>query len=141
MTEIVENINNLGKELKQDIYQIIMSLQFQDITQQQLQRLKDPLLQEIGQRLDSIASETKILGKKLQAAPESDRRASPAPIAADVSRAQGEAAIEIAWIADKDKPGNMPAAVEGKENSGSMAQAKKKPAEQPAQKSDDVELF
>lgn len=141
VTEIVENINNLGKELKQDIYKIIMSLQFQDITQQQLQRLKDPLLQEIGQRMDSITSETRVLGKKLQAQPADDRRASPAPMAAEVSKAQSEAAIEVAWIADKDKPGDMPAAVEGKENRANMAQANKKPAERTAQKSGDVELF
>ena len=43
-----------------------MSLQFQDITQQKLQRLKDPMLQEIGQRLDSMVKETRVLGKKLQ---------------------------------------------------------------------------
>ena len=145
VTEIVENINNLGKELKQDIYKIIMSLQFQDITQQQLQRLKDPLLQEIGQRLDSITSETRVLGKKLQAHPADDRRASPAPMAAEVSKAQSEAAVEVAWIADKDKPIDMSVAVEGKENRGNMAQASKKPAEKPAeqtaQKSGDVELF
>lgn len=66
VTESVENINNLGHELKQDIHKIIMSLQFQDITQQKLQHLKNPMLQEIGQRLDSMVKETRVLGKKLQ---------------------------------------------------------------------------
>ena len=66
VTEIVENINKLGEEVKQDIYKIIMSLQFQDITQQRLEHLKDPLLQGLSQHLCSITDETRILNKKLQ---------------------------------------------------------------------------
>ena len=67
VTEIVENINKLGEEVKQDIYKIIMSLQFQDITQQRLEHLKNPLLQGLSQHLCSITDETRILNKKLQA--------------------------------------------------------------------------
>jgi len=136
VTEIVENINNLGKELKQDIYKIIMSLQFQDITQQQLQRLKDPLLQEIGQRLDSITSETRVLGKKLQAPSADDRRATPAPTAEDESGVKSEAVkneVQNVTVVN-DKTG----AVNVEENEG-MAQDKKKPAEKPA--GSDAELF
>ena len=138
VTEVVENINNLGKELKQDIYKIIMSLQFQDITQQQLQRLKDPLLQEIGQRLDSITSETKILGKKLQAAPADNRRASPVPTVEDESRVKNEGVKNEVQneTAVNDNTGVVN--VEEKKEMD-MAQDKKKPAEKPT--GSDAELF
>jgi len=67
VTTILENINALGEEVKQDIYKIIMSLQFQDITQQRLEHLKNPLLSELRRHLSSITDETRVLNKKLQA--------------------------------------------------------------------------
>jgi methyl-accepting chemotaxis protein len=66
VTAILENINALGEEVKQDIYKIIMSLQFQDITQQRLEGLKNPLLNELSRHLSSITDETRVLNKKLQ---------------------------------------------------------------------------
>ena len=66
VTAILENINALGEEVKQDIYKIIMSLQFQDITQQRLENLKNPLLSELSRHLSSITDETRVLNKKLQ---------------------------------------------------------------------------
>lgn len=66
VTQVLENINALGSEVKHDIYKIIMSLQFQDITQQRLQSLKNPLLSELSQHLCSITDETRVLNKKLQ---------------------------------------------------------------------------
>ena len=66
VTAILENINALGEDVKQDIYKIIMSLQFQDITQQRLEQLKNPLLSELSRHLSSITDETRVLNKKLQ---------------------------------------------------------------------------
>ena len=66
VTAILESINALGEEVKQDIYKIIMSLQFQDITQQRLEHLKNPLLNELSRHLSSITAETRVLNKKLQ---------------------------------------------------------------------------
>lgn len=66
VTAILENINALGEDVKQDIYKIIMSLQFQDITQQRLEHLKNPLLSELSRHLCSITDETRVLNKKLQ---------------------------------------------------------------------------
>lgn len=66
VTRVLENINTLGEEVKQDIYKIIMSLQFQDITQQRLEGLKNPLLSELSRHLCSITDETRVLNKKLQ---------------------------------------------------------------------------
>lgn len=133
VTEIVENINNLGKELKQDIYKIIMSLQFQDITQQQLQRLKDPLLQDIGQRLDSITSETRILGKKLQATTESVVEASPVAAAGDAAKIKSEAHSKTV-----SSNGNKPDTEKAEEKMSSQ-ENKKKPADKSA--GGDAELF
>lgn len=68
VTQTLENINALGEEVKHDIYKIIMSLQFQDITQQRLEHLKNPLLCELSRHLCSITDETRVLNKKLQVA-------------------------------------------------------------------------
>lgn len=66
VTQILENINALGEEVKHDIFKIIMSLQFQDITQQRLEYMKNPLLCELSRHLCSITDETRVLNKKLQ---------------------------------------------------------------------------
>lgn len=66
VTQILENINALGEEVRHDIFKIIMSLQFQDITQQRLEHLKNPLLCELSRHLCSITDETRVLNKKLQ---------------------------------------------------------------------------
>lgn len=64
--EIMTRINSLGEEVRKDIYKIIVDLQFQDITHQQLQRVKTPVLEELGQGLRAIADETHILYEKLR---------------------------------------------------------------------------
>lgn len=117
VTGIVENINKLGEEVKQDIYKIIMSLQFQDITQQRLEHLKDPLLQGLSQHLCSITDETRILNKKLQ-----------------VPHAEAEKTFRMVGVPTKTKSEPAEKAEATAENKP-LPQDKHKPA------GDDVELF
>ena len=117
VTGIVENINKLGEEVKQDIYKIIMSLQFQDITQQRLEHLKDPLLQGLSQHLCSITDETRILNKKLQ-----------------VPHAEAEKTFRMVGVPTKTKSEPTEKAEATAENRP-LPQEKHKPA------GDDVELF
>lgn len=53
-----EKINVLGKEIQGDINKIIIAMQFQDITQQKLERLKQPVLNSVIGNLRSIADES-----------------------------------------------------------------------------------
>ena len=117
VTGIVENINKLGEEVKQDIYKIIMSLQFQDITQQRLEHLKDPLLQGLSQHLCSITDETRILNKKLQ-----------------VPHAEAEKTFRMVGVPTKTK-NDPPEKAEATVENRPLPQDKHKPA------GDDVELF
>lgn len=63
---LVGRINTLGEEVRKDIYKVIVELQFQDITHQKLERVKTPLLNELGQGLRAIAQETHLLYEKLR---------------------------------------------------------------------------
>lgn len=63
---LVGRINALGEEVRKDIYKVIVELQFQDITHQKLERVKTPLLNELGQGLRAIAQETHLLYEKLR---------------------------------------------------------------------------
>ncbi|MDO8412546.1 MAG: hypothetical protein Q7S51_02025 [Gallionellaceae bacterium] len=59
-----EKINTLGKEIQDDINKIIMAMQFQDITQQKLEKLKQPKLTGVIKTLQEIAEEVKQAGNK-----------------------------------------------------------------------------
>lgn len=63
---LVGRINALGEEVRRDIYKVIVELQFQDITHQKLERVKTPLLNELGHGLRAIAQETHLLYEKLR---------------------------------------------------------------------------
>lgn len=63
---LVGRINTLGEEVRKDIYRVVVELQFQDITHQKLERVKTPLLNELGQGLRAIAQETHLLYEKLR---------------------------------------------------------------------------
>lgn len=63
---LVGRINTLGEEVRKDIYKVIVELQFQDITHQKLERVKTPLINELGQGLRAIAQETHLLYEKLR---------------------------------------------------------------------------
>lgn len=61
----LENINSLSQEIQRDINQIIIALQFQDINQQKLERLKGPVLAEVTGALQAMTKETDMLSRKL----------------------------------------------------------------------------
>lgn len=65
VAQTLERINALGQEIEQDINNIIMAMQFQDINQQKLERLKGPVLNEVTGTIRTIADETSVLSKKL----------------------------------------------------------------------------
>jgi len=66
-------IGTLGERIQADINQIIIELQFQDITQQKLQRLKAPMLTELASSWLAMFEETRAFNRKLApAAGESD---------------------------------------------------------------------
>jgi methyl-accepting chemotaxis protein len=66
MRETLSHISALGGEIQKDINDIIIALQFQDITQQKLQRLKDPMLSDLTNSLRAIFDETRVLSTKLE---------------------------------------------------------------------------
>jgi len=66
LNETLSQIGALGNEIQKDINDIIVALQFQDITQQKLQRLKNPLLTDLMSSLRVIFDETRVMSSKLQ---------------------------------------------------------------------------
>jgi methyl-accepting chemotaxis protein len=60
-------IGALGERIQDDINKIIIELQFQDITQQKLQRLKAPMLSELASSWLAMFEETRALNRKLGA--------------------------------------------------------------------------
>ncbi len=58
-------IGELGERIQADINQIVIELQFQDITQQKLQRLKQPMLSELATSWLSMFEETRAFNRKL----------------------------------------------------------------------------
>jgi len=60
-------IGTLGARIQDDINQIVIELQFQDITQQKLQRLKQPMISELASSWLSIFEETRAFNRKLGA--------------------------------------------------------------------------
>lgn len=66
VADILARMSALSDEVRKDIYQIIVNLQFQDITHQKLQRVKTPLLDELSRGLKAVAEETHNLYCKLR---------------------------------------------------------------------------
>jgi len=66
VAETLSQISGLGNEIQKDINDIVVALQYQDITQQKLQRLKNPLLTDLMGSLRVIFDETRVLSNKLQ---------------------------------------------------------------------------
>lgn len=58
-------IGELGQRIQSDINQIVIELQFQDITQQKLQRLKAPILTELASSWLSMFEETRAFNSRL----------------------------------------------------------------------------
>jgi methyl-accepting chemotaxis protein len=61
----LSDIGNLGERIQEDINQIVIALQFQDITQQKLQRLKAPIISELASSWLSVYEETRTFNRKL----------------------------------------------------------------------------
>lgn len=59
------DIGALGEQIQADINQIIIELQFQDITQQKLQRLKQPMLTELATSWLAMFEETRAFNSRL----------------------------------------------------------------------------
>ena len=66
VAEAMSRISGIGNEIQKDINEIIVALQFQDITQQKLQRLKNPMLTDLMNSLRAIFDETRSLSIKLE---------------------------------------------------------------------------
>jgi methyl-accepting chemotaxis protein len=66
VAETLSQIGALGNEIQKDINDIVIALQYQDITQQKLQHLKAPLLTDLMSSLRVIFDETRVLSNKLQ---------------------------------------------------------------------------
>jgi methyl-accepting chemotaxis protein len=66
MEVTIKKINDLSVEIQQDINQIIVAMQFQDITRQKLERLHKPTLGAATESLAALSHETQaLLGRDL----------------------------------------------------------------------------
>ena len=66
VTDVLKHINTTAQEIRRDVNQLVIAMQFQDITQQKLERLRGPLLGDIIKSLSSISDETRVLSKQLK---------------------------------------------------------------------------
>ena len=62
VTTTLEKITALGNDVRNDINQIIIAMQYQDITQQKLEHIKAPLLADASASIASAASKTRAAG-------------------------------------------------------------------------------
>jgi methyl-accepting chemotaxis protein len=62
VTGTLEKITALGNEVRHDINQIIVAMQYQDITQQKLEHVKSPLLTAAAASLAEAAAKTRAAG-------------------------------------------------------------------------------
>ncbi len=97
VTDVLKHINTTAQEVRKDVNQLIVAMQFQDITQQKLERLRGPLLGEIIKSLGSISDETRVLSKQLRMG------MLPLPTAKDQGRA-GESVGRDEESAHADEP-------------------------------------
>ena len=62
VTGTLDKITTLGKEVRHDINQIIVAMQYQDITQQKLEQIKSPLLATAAVSFTEAAAKTRTAG-------------------------------------------------------------------------------
>jgi hypothetical protein len=106
-------IGDLGERIQADINQIIIELQFQDITQQKLQRLKAPMLAELANSWISMFEETRAFNQKLP----------PRPDALEAQRAQPfRVSRKNAPEADKGRGESAPQETEPRRDDGSKVE-------------------
>lgn len=107
VAETLSQIGAIGNDIQKDINEIIVALQFQDITHQKLQRLKDPMLSDLMVSLRAIFDETRSLSSKLEGSgmveqggaprvqPEGVEVPAPHMPQAPQNRRKGDEAVEI----------------------------------------------
>jgi hypothetical protein len=98
VNEALGEIGSLGERIQADINQIIIELQFQDITQQKLQRLKAPMLTELASSWLAMFEETRAFNRKL----------SPAAADAESGPSRFRVSLKNQPEADKPKPAAAP---------------------------------
>lgn len=106
--ESLSKINALGEAIQQDVHNAFIAMQFQDITQQQLEHMRGNVLAEVVRTMDAMSVETQemmkkqifleiqadaerlnvSLGERPQAA--ADAKAAPAPAGSPPSAAEVE---------------------------------------------------
>jgi hypothetical protein len=105
VAETLSQISGLGNEIQKDINDIVVALQYQDITQQKLQRLKTPLLTDLMASLRVIFDETRVLSNKLQGSGIVDQTASGSFKVVNLTGAPPEPGQAGAARADNDEVG------------------------------------
>lgn len=114
LEQTLAQISALGNEIQADINNIIVALQFQDITQQKLQRLKHPMLTDLTTSLRAIFDETRVLSSKLQTTGMVDRSGSVAgsELPEVAKEGNGQPAVATPLEAAPKPKGNSSDAVE-----------------------------
>ena len=103
MNTALGEIGNLGQHIQDDMNKIIIELQFQDITQQKLQRLKAPMLTELASSWLSMFEETRAFNRKLSSAGEAAAAEAPAtPFRVSLKSAPDQAKAAPAEAQQKD---------------------------------------
>jgi len=98
------DIGALGERIQDDINKIIIELQFQDITQQKLQRLKAPMLSELASSWLSMFEETRAFNRKLGTGAAEASEVPAAPFRVSLKKAS-EAAAPVPAEAPKAPAG------------------------------------
>lgn len=62
VTQTLEKITDLGKEVQRDINQIIVAMQYQDITRQKLEQVRSPLLSTAASSIAESVARTRAAG-------------------------------------------------------------------------------
>ncbi len=103
----LQRINDLSMEIQKDINQIIVAMQFQDITRQKLERLHKPTLGAAAESLSLLSHETQaLLQRDLYRAVRAYSQSAMKPkIAARESEAEVNE-FEVAPARDPEKPGD-----------------------------------
>lgn len=112
LEQTLDQISALGNEIQADINNIIVALQFQDITQQKLQRLKHPMLTDLTTSLRAIFDETRVLSSKLQTTGMVDRSGQRASDEPPDENAPADARVEPKPASEVPKPKSGSDAVE-----------------------------
>ena len=108
VAETLSQIGALGNEIQKDINDIVVALQYQDITQQKLQRLKNPLLTDLMTSLRVIFDETRVLSNKLQGSGIVDQTTTGSFKVVTLPEGPAETAPEAGPAAGNDAPAQAP---------------------------------